>query len=185
MSPLVYLMNVSLDGFVETPDGGVDWGVPDPELFGWFTEQVRTASALLYGRRLYETMAGAWPDAGRTADATPAMREFADAWTTPSKIVFSSTLSDVARARLVRGDPIQELVRLRQEFDGELHVGGPTLAATFLRAGLIDVVRQVVHPVVLGGGKRFWPALDRPMPVRLTATRRFPSGVTMLEYVRP
>jgi len=70
MARLVYLMNVSLDGFVETPAHSLDWAAADEELYGWFNDQVREASAFLYGRRLYETMAAYWPGAASDPDAT-------------------------------------------------------------------------------------------------------------------
>jgi dihydrofolate reductase len=185
MARLVYLMNVSLDGFVETPEHSLDWAAADEELYGWFNDQVREASAFLYGRRLYETMAAYWPGAASDPDATPGMREFGEIWNPKPKVVFSSTLTGVAHnSRLVAGDPIEELARLRSEFDGELQVGGPTLAAAFVRRDLVDAYRLVVHPVVLGAGTPFWPALDRPIRLRLAGTHRFTSGATLLDYVR-
>jgi dihydrofolate reductase len=185
MAKLVYLMNVSLDGFVETPEHSVDWGTADEELLVWFTDQIRAASAFLYGRRLYETMAAYWPGAASDPDATPRMLEFGEIWNPKPKVIFSSTLTDVAHnSRLVRGDPIDELDRLQTEFDGELQVGGPTLAAPFVRRDMVDEYRLVVHPVVLGAGTPFWPALDQPIRLRLAGTHRFTSGVTVLDYVR-
>ena len=185
MGRLVYMMNVSLDGFVETPAHGLDWTTSDDELLGWFADQERAASAFLYGRRLYETMAAYWPGYASDPHATPAMLEFGRIWNPKPKVVFSSTLSEVAHnSRLVRGDPVEELARLRSEFDGELHVGGPTLAATFVQRDLVDGYRLVVHPVVLGAGTPFWPALDRPIRLRLAGTSRLASGATVLDYVR-
>lgn len=185
MARLVYLMNVSLDGFIETPEHSTDWASVDEELFGWFTDQIRAASGFLYGRRLYETMAY-WAGAASDPDATPAMREFGEIWTAKPKVVFSSTLTDVAHnSRLVTGDPIEELARLHAEFDGELQVEGPTLASAFVRRDLVEAYRLVVHHVVLGAGTPFWPALDRPIPLRLAASRRWRSGATVLDYVRP
>lgn len=184
MARLVYMMNVSLDGFIETPEHSTDWATVDEELFGWFTEQIRAAAAFLYGRRLYETMEY-WAGAASDPDATPAMREFGAIWTARPKIVFSSSLTHVAHnSRLVAGDPVEEWARLRSEFDGELHVEGPTLASAFVRRDLVDAYRLVVHPVVIGAGTPFWPALDRPIPLRLTETHRFTSGATLLEYAR-
>ncbi len=184
MARLVYLMNVSVDGFVETPEHSTDWAAVDEELFSWFTDQIRAASGFLYGRRLYELMAY-WGGVASDPDATPAMREFGEIWAARPKVVFSSTLTGVAHnSRLVAGDPIEEWARLQSEFDGELQVEGPTLASAFVRRDLVDAYRLVVHPVVLGAGTPFWPALDHPIPLRLAATRRFTSGATLLEYVR-
>ena len=85
-------------------------------------------------------------------------------------------------SRLVRGDVGDGAARARTEFDGDLEVGGATLAASFIRRGLVDEYRLVVHPVILGGGTRFFPELESPIPLRLTETRRFASGVVYLSY---
>ena len=93
------------------------------------------------------------------------------------RFVFSTTLEEVQwNSRLVRGDVGEVLARIREEFDGDLEVGGPTLAAEFIRRGLVDEYRLVVHPVVLGAGTPFFPPLDEPLRLRLVDTRRFASG---------
>jgi dihydrofolate reductase len=99
------------------------------------------------------------------------------------KIVFSSSLERVeGNSRLVRGDVGDELARVRQEFDGDLAIGGPTLAAEFIRRGLVDEYRLVVHPVILGAGTPFFPELDTPIRLRQTETRTFGSGVVYVGY---
>jgi dihydrofolate reductase len=183
MGRLIYLLNVSLDGFVETPDHGLDWATIDEELHTWFNERTRELDATLYGRRLYELMAGHWPTAESDPSVTGPEREFARIWLDMPKIVFSSTLESVEwNSRLVRGDPEEELRRIRAEFEGDLDVGGPTLAASFIRRGLVDEYHLVVHPVVLGSGTPFFPALDSPIRLRLKETHRFGSGVVYLGY---
>jgi dihydrofolate reductase len=183
MGKLIYLMNVSLDGFVETPDHSLDWTIVDDESHSWFNDQMRSVSATLYGRRLYELMAAYWPTAASDPQLTATEREFARLWLDVPKIVFSSSLERVDwNSRLVRGDVGSELLRLRDEFDGDLNVGGPTLAAEFIRRGLVDEYRLVVHPVVLGAGTPFFPKLDTPIRLRQTDTRRFESGVLFLGY---
>jgi dihydrofolate reductase len=183
MGKLIYSMNVSLDGFVETPDHRLDWALVDEELHAWFNEQARAADAFLCGRRLYELMAAYWPTAASDPSATPAMLEFAEIWIATPKIVFSTTLDRVEwNSRLVAGDVGEELARLRQEFDGNLDVGGPTLAAAFVERGLIDEYRLVVHPVILGAGTPFFPALDRRIGLGLRETRTFASGAVYLGY---
>jgi dihydrofolate reductase len=184
MAKLVYLMNVSLDGYVATPDGELDWTIVDEEIHTWFNDQLRRSAAELYGRRLYETMVY-WQTAESDPEATDFMLDFARVWKAKPKIVFSSTLESVIEGcRLVRSDAVEALDDLRAEFDGELAVGGPTLASAFIRADLVDEYRMVVHPVVLGAGLPFWPALDRPIQLELTATRRFTSGAMYLGYSR-
>ncbi len=183
MGKVIYLMNVSLDGYVETPDHSLDWTDVDEELHAWFNDRVREADAFLYGRRLYETMASYWPTAESDPSATPAMLEFARIWNPKPKVVFSSTLKEVGgNSRLARGDVAEELARLRTEFDGDLDLGGPTLAAEFIRRGLVDEFRLVVHPVVLGAGTPFFPTLETPIRLRHTETREFKSGVVFLGY---
>jgi dihydrofolate reductase len=183
MGKVVYLMNVSLDGFVETPDHSLDWTIVDEELHFWFNEQSRAADVFVYGRRLYEVMAAYWPHGASDPEATPAMVEFAQIWNPKPKVVFSSTLETVDwNSRLVRGNVGDEIERLRTEVDGEIEIGGPTLAAEVIRRGLVDEYRLVVHPVVLGAGTPFFPALDRPLALRLLETRRFASGVLYLGY---
>jgi dihydrofolate reductase len=185
MGKLIYMLNMSLDGFVETPDHRLDWTIVDDELHQWFNDQTRQLDASLYGRRLYELMADYWPTAQSDPSATATEREFAQIWLDMPKIVFSSSLERVDwNSRLVRGDVGEELARLREEFDGDLDVGGATLAASFIRRGLVDEYRQVVHPVVLGSGTPFFPPLDAPVPLRLTETKVFRSGVTYLGYAR-
>jgi dihydrofolate reductase len=152
-------------------------------LHAWFNEQERNSEAVLYGRRLYETMAAYWPTYESDPNATDVMREFGRIWNAKPKIVFSSTLRDVQwNGRLVSGDVGELLEQLRAEFDGDLEVGGPTLAAEFVRRNLVDDYRVVVHPVVLGGGTPYLPRLDKPITLRLTETRTFAYGVTMLSY---
>jgi dihydrofolate reductase len=183
MGKLIYLMNVSLDGYIETPDHSLDWTIVDDELHEWFNDRSREVAASLYGRRLYELMAAYWPTAQADPSATPAMREFARIWLDTPKIVFSSTLASVDwNSRLVRGDVVAELSRLRAEFDGDLEVGGPTLAAPLIRHGLVDEYRLVVHPVILGSGTPFFPPLDAPIRLRHIESRTFASGVTYLGY---
>jgi dihydrofolate reductase len=183
MGKLIYSLNVSLDGYVETPDHSLEWAIVDEELHSWFNDQARGLDASLYGRRMYELMAAYWPTAGSDPSATDPERDFSRIWLDMPKIVFSSTLESVDwNGRLVRGDVGEELERVRREFDGDLDVGGATLAASFIRRGLIDEYRLVVHPVVVGAGTPFFPTLETPLRLRLTDSRRFASGVQYLGY---
>jgi dihydrofolate reductase len=184
MTRLTYLLNVSLDGFVETPDHSLDWAVVDAELHSWFNDRQREVEASLYGRRLYETMAAYWPTGESNPDSTPEMREFARLWLETPKIVFSSTLREVDwNSRLVRGDVASEWARLRTEFHGDVDVGGATLAASFIRAGLVDEYRLVIHPVAIGAGTPFFPKFDSPLRLHLAETHQFASGVLYARYV--
>jgi dihydrofolate reductase len=183
MGRLIYAMNVSLDGFVETPDHSLEWTVVDEEIHAWWNDQLRTLDASLYGRRVYELMAAHWPTADDDPATTDVMREFAAIWNPMPKVVFSHGLQQVEHnSRLVRGDVGEALDGLRHEFTGDLAVAGPDLASQFSRQGLVDEYRLVVHPVVLGAGTPFWPELDRPLRLELVETHRFASGAMYLGY---
>ena len=180
---LIYSLNVSLDGFAAGPDGDLGWANVDEELHSWFNDQARELDASLYGRRMYELMAGYWPTGEDDPSATDAMRAFSRIWKPMPKIVFSSSLGEVAHnARLVRGDVGAVLEEVRREFDGDLDVGGPDLAGQFVRRGLVDEFRLVIHPVVLGSGLAFWPELDAPLRLRPVETRRFASGAVLATF---
>jgi dihydrofolate reductase len=183
MGKLIYSLNVSLDGYIATPDHSLEWAIVDDEVHQWFNEQTRTLEASLYGRRMYEVLAAYWPTAGDDPAATEVSREFARLWNPLPKIVFSTSLDRVDHnARLVRGDVGEVLAALRTEFHGDLDVGGADLAGQFVRRGLVDEYQLMIQPVVLGAGTPFWPILDGPLPLRLTGTRRFASGVMLLSY---
>jgi dihydrofolate reductase len=180
---VVYSMLVSLDGYVEGPNGELGWAEPDAEVHTYVNEQEREAGAQLYGRRLYELMAGYWPTAGDDPAAAAPEVEFARIWNAMPKVVFSKTLERVEwNSRLVTGDAAEEVARLKEQPGGDLHVGGPTLAGSLLRAGLVDEVRMFLVPTVLGAGKPFFPPLDQPLGLELLDTRRFSSGVVYVAY---
>jgi dihydrofolate reductase len=183
MGKVVYMMNVSLDGFVETPDRSLDWTKVDDELHTWFNDRTREADVAVYGRRLWEVMAAYWPTGEADPISTEPMREFARIWNATPKVVFSHELESVEHgARLVRGDVGEELAKLQREFDGEIDVGGPTLAAQFIERGLVDEYRLIVHPVVLGAGTPFFPPGVSRFDLRTIESRAFASGAMYLGY---
>ncbi|MET1232382.1 MAG: dihydrofolate reductase family protein [Candidatus Limnocylindrales bacterium] len=183
MGRLIYSLATSLDGFVETPSRSLDWVMADEELHASFNDQAREVSASLYGRRMYELMKDYWPTAERDPAATPATLEFARIWKDIPRIVFSRTLERVdEKSRLIRDGAVEEVARLKAQPGFVMDVGGPTLAASLMRAGLIDEFRVAVHPVILGAGTPFFPALDDRIRLRLLETRTFGSGVVSLRY---
>jgi dihydrofolate reductase len=183
MGRLIYLMNVSLDGYIETTDHSLDWTTVDEELHTWFNDRSREMDASLYGRRMYEVMAPYWPTVADDPEATPAMLEYGKVWEAVPRIVFSRTLTEVSgNSRLATLEPAEELARIRAEFPGDLEVSGPTLAAEFIRQDLVDEYWLVVHPVFLGSGTPYFPNLDQPRKLRLLDTHRFTSGADYLRY---
>jgi dihydrofolate reductase len=135
------------------------------------------------GRRLYETMLY-W----ETADQNPALDydtvEWASVWRPLPKIVFSTTLSAVeGNARLASGSLVEEIERLRGEpGDGDIGIGGATLAGEAAQLGLIDEFRSIVNPVVIGGGIPFYPQCERRLDLELIESRTFSSRVVYLRY---
>ena len=183
MRNLAFAMNVSLDGYIAAPGDDLGWSAPSDELFGWWSDRVGATGTALYGRRLWEAMSSHWPTADQQPDVTPAHAEFARRWRDMPKVVFSSTLSTVDwNARLVTGDAVPEITRLKAEDDGPLDVGGAALAASVMRAGLIDEYVIVTHPVLVGGGTPFFAYLDNWVNLTLLETRSFPGGVLLTRY---
>ena len=131
MSKVVYWMSVSLDGFVESRDGKIDWTAPDEELHRFFNESARTLGAFLYGRRSYELMASFWPTADQDPSAPEPIAEFARIWRRTPKVVFSKTLRQLDHGCRPAGDDFAaEVAKLKREVEGDLGVSGPTLAAS-------------------------------------------------------
>lgn len=185
MGRLIYSLSVSLDGYIESATGSIDWTSPDDELHAFFNDQTRGMGTLLHGRRTYELMASYWPTADQDPSAPPTHVDFARIWKGTPKVVFSTTLDSVAwNSRLVREDVAEEVARLKREPDNDMMVGGAGLASTLIRLDLVDEYRLYVVPVVLGGGKPYFPRLDRPLDLRLAETRTFGSRVVYLRYER-
>ncbi len=183
MRTLTFAMNVSVDGYVAAPGDDLGWSVPGDEVFQFWSDRVGATGLALYGRRLWEGMNSHWPTADKQPGATPAHVEYAGRWRAMPKVVFSSTLSDVdGNARLVTGDAVAEITRLKAEEGGPMDIVGATLAAAAVRAGLIDEYVLVTHPVLIGRGTPFFTALDDRVDLTLVDTRTFPGGVVLSRY---
>ncbi|OKK12756.1 dihydrofolate reductase family protein [Streptomyces sp. CB02400] len=183
MRSVTYSMNVSLDGYIVGPDGGLDWSAPDEEVFRFWIDGIREVDVHLMGRRLYETMLY-WETAGQDPSLDDSSLEWAALWKPLPKVVFSTTLSAVrGNARLASGGLAEEIGRLRAgPGEGDIAIGGATLAAEAAASGLIDEYRVVVHPVLVGGGVPFFPRHGRRVDLELVGTRTFGSGVVHLRY---
>ena len=184
MRKVIYLMNLSLDGFVEGPDGKFEWTHPDEEVHRFHNQQARDMGAFLYGRRMYETMAG-WQTMDEDLSLPDYVLEFARIWKEKPKVVFSTTLEAVGEnCRLVRGNIAAEIATLKHIPGGDLGVGGPNLASALARLGLIDEYRMVLSPIIVGGGKSYFPALDDAVHLSLMEIRTFGCGAVYLRYQR-
>ncbi|BFV58030.1 dihydrofolate reductase family protein [Kitasatospora sp. CMC57] len=183
MRRLIYGMNLTLDGYIATPGDDIGWSVPSDELFQFWSDQVQATDLSLYGRKLWQTMSSYWPTADQQPDATPEQIEFARRWRNMSKVVFSSTIDHVDwNTRLVTGDAVAEITRLKTEDGGPMAIGGATLAGAAMRAGLIDEYLLATVPVLVGGGTPFFTALDSWVNLNLVETRTLPCGVILARY---
>ncbi|MFC4002784.1 dihydrofolate reductase family protein [Prauserella oleivorans] len=183
MRSVTYSMNVSLDGYIVGPDGSFDWTVPSEEVFRSWIDEVRQVGVHLMGRRLYETMVY-WETAEHDQSLDDSKLEFAAIWKALPKVVFSTTLSEVqGKTRLAAGGLAEEIERLRAEpGDGDIAIGGATLAAEAAASDLIDEYRARVYPVLVGGGIPFFPQRERRVDLELADTRTFSSKVVYLRY---
>ncbi|MFE9030652.1 dihydrofolate reductase family protein [Streptomyces iakyrus] len=183
MRSVTYSMNVSLDGYIVGPDGDFNWTAPDDDVFRFWIDEIRGVGVHLMGRRLYETMLY-WETAGQDRSLDEAELEWVGLWNPLPKVVFSTTLSSVqGHARLATGGVAEEIERLRAEpGEGEIAIGGATLAAEAAAAGLIDEYRAMVYPVLVGGGIPFFPRDERRVDLELVETRTYNSRVVYLRH---
>jgi dihydrofolate reductase len=183
MRTLTFAMNLSVDGYISAPGDDLGWSVPSDELFQWWSDRVGATGLALYGRKVWEGMSSHWPTADQQPGATPAVTEYAYRWRDMPKVVFSSSLSTVDwNTRLVTGEPVTEITRLKAEDGGPMDVVGATLAAAAMRAGLIDEYVLLTAPVLVGGGTPFFTTLDNWVNLNLVETRTFPDGVLLTRY---
>ena len=182
MGKLIYSGLASIDGYTADKAGNFDWAAPDEEVHAFINDLERDVGTSLYGRRMYEVMK-VWETMG-TAEDPPVIQDYARIWRSADKVVYSSSLGSVStdRTRLERQflpDAVRDLVAATE---GSIGIGGPTLAAHALRAGLVDECQVFVNPAVVGGGLRLFPdGFDARF--ELLDERRFPeSGVVYLRY---
>lgn len=175
MAKLVFGMNVSLDGYVDheaiSPPGAV--------LFNHFVEQTRNLTGSVYGRGLYEVMR--YWDTDRPEWGAPE-RDFAEAWRRQPKWVVSRSLESVGPNATLIGDDFETVIRgLRADLDGRIDVGGPKLAASLTKLGLIDEYQLYLRPFVLGRGNPYFA--DARRPLRLVACDHVGDDALRLSYV--
>jgi dihydrofolate reductase len=182
MASLIYSAITSLDGYVADEDGSFDWAMPDEQVHAFVNDLMRPVGTHLYGRRLYEVMAG-WETDPTLAEQSPVMRDFAELWQAADKIVYSTTLAtpSTARTRIERAFDPEAVRELKAAADRDLLVGGPELAAQAFAAGLVDECHLFLAPIMVGGGKRSLPDHVR-LQLELLDERRFGNGMVHLRY---
>ncbi|MET8249933.1 dihydrofolate reductase family protein [Micromonospora sp. NPDC005197] len=183
----VYWMNVSADLLIERAhgeQGGGTWMRIGESLHHEFNARARALSLMVQGRTIYETMEGFWP-AARDDDSSPGyLREYGEIWTSKPKVLVSRTRTSAEHNTEIIGgdDAVGELAELRRRTDGDIGVGGATLATALLRAGLLDELLLFTHPVILGTGRPLFDSHDEPLELDLLEQARFDEGVTLHRY---
>jgi dihydrofolate reductase len=181
MARLIYSTIASLDGYVADEAGNFDWSRPDEEVHAFVNDLERPIGTSLYGRRMYEVLV-AWETMDVT-DEPDVLRDYAEIWHATEKVVYSRTLSEPnsAKTRIEPEFDPAAVARMKIESDRDLSIGGPTLAAQALAAGLVDECHLFLSPVIVGAGTR---ALPDGLKLRLDLLdeHRFSNGVVYLRY---
>ena len=182
MRKLIYAINLTLDGCFDHTSM-----VPDDELLEYWTRLVREAGPLLYGRKTYQLMVPYWPDVVKNPSGeTKADLEFARAFDSADKIVFSRTLdkAEDGNSKIVRTDLQDEILKLKQEPGKDMMVGGIALPSQLIALGLVDEFLFVVHPVIAGEGRRLMEgaSLQEKLRLKLVDSKTFRSGGIALHY---
>jgi len=183
MAKLIYMMNMSLDGYTEDEHGDFGWTAPlDEEVRTWVFAHVSSFRTCLYGRRVYETMLY-WETAHTLPDQPKLGIDFARQWQAAEKIVYSRTLPEPrsARTKIERSFDPDGVRKLKANAASDIAVAGPELAAQAIEAGLVDEFQMRVCPVIIGGGKRYFPSGVR-LDLELVEERRFRNGEIFLRY---
>ncbi|WP_166980016.1 dihydrofolate reductase family protein [Paramicrobacterium fandaimingii] len=183
----VYWMNVSVDGYIERDpgeDGGGDWMLITEELHREFNSRAQALTMMVQGRSVYEIMDPFWPNARNDSSLPDYLREYGEIWTTKPKVLVSRTRTTADHnTRVIGGDDaITQLAELRADSDGDIGVGGATLATALHRAHLLDELLLFIHPAWLGRGR---PLFNDPPPqltLDLLEHRLFEGGVAMHRY---
>lgn len=188
MGRMVYWMNVSLDLRIEhgvDEQGGGSWMRIGESLHREFNERASRLALGVEGRVIYETMESFWPAAIDDESLPDFLREYGRIWTESPKVLVSRTRTEAGHNTRVIGNDgraIEELARIREETDGDIGVGGATVATQLLQHGLLDELFLVTHPVVLGSGRPLFDSLEAPIECDLLEQAQFEDGVTLHRY---
>jgi dihydrofolate reductase len=183
MRNLIFAINITLDGCCDHTKQSVD-----DEKLQYFTHLTREADLQIFGRKTYQLMVPYWPEVAKDHSATKADKEFAQAFESTRKIVFSRSLDSVEdrNTRIVRGNLHDEILKLKQEQGKYILVGGVDIPSQLIELGLIDEFRLAVGPIVAGEGRRLFDGVSLPERLRLkfVESKTFKSGSVLLRYLK-
>jgi dihydrofolate reductase len=188
MGKLIYSITTTLDGYVADENGNFDWAVPTEEIHAFIDDQLRNIGTFLFGRKMYQTMK-VWDDIPTEGTSGPmdgpsqAMNDFAKIWRGASKIVYSTSLSEVTTANtsLEREFDQEAIKKMVAASDKDFGIGGPHLAADAIKAGIVDEYHQYIVPIMIGGGN-YWLPKGAKNKLKLEDLRNFDNGTVYLRY---
>jgi dihydrofolate reductase len=187
MRKLIYAINLTLDGCCDHTKMK-----PDEEDFDYYIRLVRDSDLFVYGRKTYQLMVPYWPDVAKDQSATKTDREFARAFESANKVVFSQSLDDAEakkgdkNARVVRTSLRDEILKLKQEPGKNIVAGGVDIPSQLIKLGLVDEFHFVVHPILAGEGKRLLEGVSLPerLQLKLVESKVLKSGAVALRYLK-
>ena len=181
MRKLIYAINVTLDGCCDHTKL-----MADDELLDHYTGLVGEVDLFVYGRKGYELMVPYWPDVAKDESATRADKEFARAFDSKNKVVFSKSLASAeANTRIVRSGLKDEILKLKQQPGKNILTGGVNIPSQLIELGLVDEYRFVVQPILAGGGTRLFEGVSLPqkLQLKLVDSKTLASGCVALRYL--
>jgi dihydrofolate reductase len=183
MRKLIFAINITLDGCCDHTKQ-----MADEETHEYFTELMREADLQVFGRKTYELMVPFWPEVAKNQSMTKASNEFARAFDSVKKVVFSRSLdrAEDRNTRIVRTNLRDEIVKLKQEQGKSILFWGVSVASQLIELGLVDVYRFVVSPILAGAGRRLLEEVSLPekFRLRLVESKIFKSGCIALRYLK-
>jgi dihydrofolate reductase len=185
MRNLIYAINVTIDGCCDHTKGNAD-----EEVHEYFTRLLQDIDVAVYGRTTYQLMVPFWPDIAKNRSGqTKTMNDFAQAFNAINKIIVFSRSLDKAEAentRIVRTDLKGEILKLKQEAGKDIITGGVSLPSQLIELGLVDEYRIIIHPVIVGEGRRLLDDIrfQEKLPLKLAESTVFKSGGIALRYIK-
>jgi dihydrofolate reductase len=183
MRTLIYAINITLDGCCDHTKG-----IADEELLDYYTHLLRDVDLLAFGRKTYQLMVPYWPEVAKDQSASRADKEFARAFDSIAKIVFSQSLDRVeANTRIVHTNLADEILKLKQQPGKNILVGGVSVPSQLIELGLVDEYHLVVQPIIAGEGRRLLAdvSLRERLQVKLVESKILKSGCVALRYRKP
>ena len=183
MRNVIFAINITLDGCVDHTKQ-----IGDDETHEYFTDLMGNVDLLVFGRKTYQLMVPFWPEVAKNQSMTKPSNEFARKFVSIDKIVFSRTLESAEdkNTRIVRTDPGDEILKLKQEQGKSMLIGGVSISSQLIELGLVDEYRFVVNPIVAGEGRRLLEGVSLPeiLQVKLVDSKIFKSGSVALRYLK-